>query len=112
MRTCPPLQLLNRENPPSSIRDRLINRIFREGRLNEMDAKARKLLRVTVGVMGSAGGRLGETAISLATEMGRVIAERNCVLVTGACPGLPHYAVKGAKTAGGIVVGISPALNF
>ena len=68
--------------------------------------------RITVGVMGSAGGRLSDKAVGMATEMGRVIAARGCVLVTGACPGLPHCAVKGAKTAGGIVVGISPALNF
>jgi len=68
--------------------------------------------RITVGVMGSAGGRLSDKAVGMATEMGRVIAARGCVLVTGACPGLPHFAVKGAKSAGGIVVGISPALNF
>ncbi|OLD66641.1 MAG: hypothetical protein DMF52_11690 [Acidobacteria bacterium] len=77
-----------------------------------MEDQARRLLKITVGVMGSAGGRLSEGAVGMATEMGRVIAARGCVLVTGACPGLPHYAVKGAKAAGGIVVGISPALNF
>src|SRR3989442_662481 len=77
-----------------------------------MEDQARRLLKITVGVMGSAGGRLSEGAVGMATEMGRVIAARGCVLVTGACPGLPHYAVKGAKSAGGIVVGISPALNF
>lgn len=69
-------------------------------------------MKITVGVMGSAGGHLTERSVGMATEMGRVIATRGCVLVTGACPGLPHYAVKGAKSAGGIVVGISPALNF
>jgi uncharacterized protein (TIGR00725 family) len=69
-------------------------------------------MKITVGVMGSAGGQLTERSVGMATEMGRVIATRGCVLVTGACPGLPHYAVKGAKSAGGIVVGISPALNF
>jgi uncharacterized protein (TIGR00725 family) len=71
-----------------------------------------KHLRITVGVMGSAGGRLSESALQKAFEMGRAIALRGCVLVTGACPGLPHHAVKGAKSANGIVVGISPALNF
>jgi hypothetical protein len=71
-----------------------------------------KHLRITVGVMGSAGGRLGEAVLQKAFEMGRQIALRGCVLVTGACPGLPHQAVKGAKSAKGIVVGISPALNF
>jgi hypothetical protein len=71
-----------------------------------------KKLRIAVGVMGSAGGDLSEDARRAARAMGRVIAERDCVLVTGACPGLPHEAVKGAHEAGGIVVGISPALNF
>ena len=79
---------------------------------NDIDDRARRLLKITVGVMGSAGGHLSEAAVRMATEMGRVIAARGCVLVTGACPGLPHYAVLGAKSAGGIVVGISPALNF
>jgi len=79
---------------------------------DSIDERARRYLKITVGVMGSAGGRLSEAAVKMATEMGRVIASRGCVLVTGACPGLPHYAVTGAKSAGGIVVGISPALNF
>ena len=78
---------------------------------NEIEARARAL-RITVGVMGSAGGRLADEVRRKAFDMGRAIARRNCVLVTGACPGLPHEAVKGAKSAGGIVVGISPALNF
>ena len=33
-------------------------------------------------------------------------------MITGACPGLPHEAARGAKQENGIVVGISPALNF
>ncbi len=69
-------------------------------------------LRIAVGVMGSAGGNLGRDVLEKAFEMGRAIALRGCVLVTGACPGLPHEAVKGAKSANGMVVGISPALNF
>jgi hypothetical protein len=69
-------------------------------------------MRIAVGVMGSAGGELNETARRKAYEMGSVIAAHGCVLVTGACPGLPHEAVRGARAAGGFVVGISPALNF
>ena len=80
--------------------------------MQNTDGERARSPRITVGVMGSAGGRLSDTAVGMATEMGRVIAARGCVLVTGACPGLPHFAVKGAKSAGGIVVGISPALNF
>jgi uncharacterized protein (TIGR00725 family) len=68
--------------------------------------------RIVVGIMGSAGGELAQGILRKAFELGRFIARRGCILVTGACPGLPHEAVKGAKAENGIVVGISPALNF
>jgi uncharacterized protein (TIGR00725 family) len=47
-----------------------------------------------------------------AYELGRAIAENDCVLVTGACPGLPYDAVRGCKEAGGLTAGISPALDL
>jgi len=68
--------------------------------------------RVTVGVMGSAGGELPPEVLVPVRRLGEIIARRGYVLITGACPGIPHEAVKGAKKAGGIVVGISPALNL
>ena len=68
--------------------------------------------RIAVGIMGSAGGNPGAAIFQKAYAMGRSIARRGCILVTGACPGLPHEAVKGAKSENGIVIGISPALNF
>jgi len=48
--------------------------------------------------------------LQLARELGREIARRGCIVVTGACPGLPQAAVLGAKELGGMSVGISPAL--
>jgi uncharacterized protein (TIGR00725 family) len=63
-----------------------------------------------VGVVGSAGGDITEQALELARELGREIARRDCIIVTGACPGLPQAAVLGAKELGGMSVGISPAL--
>ena len=69
-------------------------------------------LRISVGVMGSAGGDLGRETLDKAYRMGQEIARRGCVLITGACPGLPHQAVLGARAEGGTVIGISPALNF
>ena len=36
-------------------------------------------------------------------------AEIGCIIVTGACPGLPHAAVLGAHEAGGASLGVSPA---
>ena len=62
--------------------------------------------------MGSAGGDLSRPILQKAYRMGQEIARRRCVLITGACPGLPHQAVLGARAEGGTVVGISPALNF
>lgn len=68
--------------------------------------------RMTVGVMGSSGGIIPSGAARKVYELGREIGRRRHVLITGACPGLPHEAAKGAKSAGGVVVGVSPALNF
>jgi uncharacterized protein (TIGR00725 family) len=44
-----------------------------------------------------------------AEEIGKLIAEADMVLVTGATTGIPWYAARGAKEAGGIVIGLSPA---
>lgn len=67
---------------------------------------------MTLGVMGSAGGWIAPEVMRRAYQLGEEIGKRGYVLITGACPGIPHEAVKGAKAAGGIVVGISPGLNF
>jgi uncharacterized protein (TIGR00725 family) len=67
---------------------------------------------MTVGVMGSAGGELPPSVCKKAKELGKAIASRGHVLITGACPGLPHETVLGAKGEGGTVVGVSPALNL
>ncbi len=69
-------------------------------------------MKVQVGVMGSAGGRMRKDIRERAYQLGRAIAERDCVLVTGACPGLPYDAVRGCKEAGGVTAGISPALDL
>jgi uncharacterized protein (TIGR00725 family) len=68
-------------------------------------------MKVQVGVMGSAGGLISAAELELARRLGRRIAERGCTIVTGACPGLPHAAVLGATEAGGISLGVSPALS-
>ena len=51
----------------------------------------------------------GESALTIAEELGREIARHNCVLVEGATTGFPYWSAKGAKEEGGIVVGFSPA---
>lgn len=66
-------------------------------------------MKIQIGVMGSAGGDIADGELALARRIGRRVAERGCVIVTGACPGLPHAAVLGAHQAGGQSLGVSPA---
>jgi uncharacterized protein (TIGR00725 family) len=49
--------------------------------------------------------------VEKAELIGRLIAERGMILVTGATTGIPYWAAKGAKEAGGIVIGLSPAAS-
>jgi len=51
----------------------------------------------------------GSGAWAEAEKLGREIVQRGAVLINGATTGFPYWAAKGAKAAGGIVVGISPA---
>lgn len=53
---------------------------------------------------------MSQHARDLCRELGREVGRRNCIIVTGACPGLPHEAVLGARELGALTVGISPAL--
>lgn len=73
-----------------------------------MRAKA----RLTIGVMGSASGEQSEETILKMRQLGRAIAERGHILITGACPGLPYAAARGAQEAGGMSIGISPGLTL
>ena len=68
--------------------------------------------RLAVGVMGSAGGDLSDEVRSRVERFGALVGKRGHVLITGAAPGLPQDAVLGAKRAGGVVIGVSPALNL
>ncbi len=68
-------------------------------------------MKLKIGVMGSASGDLHRRHLEIAYRLGRAIAENDCITVTGACPGLPLEAARGAKEAGGLVVGVSPGLS-
>jgi uncharacterized protein (TIGR00725 family) len=68
-------------------------------------------MKIQIGVMGSAGGSISPEELALAQRLGAQIAKRGAVIVTGACPGLPHAAVLGAHEAGGTSLGVSPALS-
>jgi uncharacterized protein (TIGR00725 family) len=62
--------------------------------------------------MGASGGDLAEEIRQRAYRLGEAIAQRDAILITGGCPGLPYDAVRGAKARGGLVVGISPGLSI
>ena len=65
-----------------------------------------------IGVMGGAGEGIPDAHREIAHKLGEAIAEASCVVITGACPGLPLAAARGAKRRGGQVIGISPALSL
>ena len=69
-------------------------------------------MRLTVGVMGSASGEFTPAVKKLAYVLGQDIAECGFILITGACPGLPYECALGARSQGGLSVGISPALSL
>ena len=69
-------------------------------------------VQIRIGVMGSAGGDTDPAVAAKCERLGQSIAMYGCCLLTGACPGLPHSAVLGAKSASGHVVGISPATTL
>jgi hypothetical protein len=77
-----------------------------------LDAQPYPFPVMTVGIMGAAGGVIEPETVKKLRELGRCVALRGYVLITGAAPGMPHETVLGAFDAGGIVVGISPALNL
>lgn len=61
-----------------------------------------------IGVMGPSG-HLTSKQRADAYAVGALIAKRDLVLVTGGMSGVMEQASKGAKEAGGLVVGICPA---
>jgi uncharacterized protein (TIGR00725 family) len=82
------------------------------GRRRKMTSMVQK---PTVGVMGSANDVLTdqerERLTEIAARLGSVIAARGCTLITGATTGLPDMVSRSARSAGGLTVGISPAIN-
>jgi uncharacterized protein (TIGR00725 family) len=66
--------------------------------------------------MGSSLSEMPEAEIErlsgIARRLGEVIADRHCVLVTGATTGLPALVSRAARARGGLAVGISPAASL
>lgn len=69
-------------------------------------------LKYKICVSGAAEtGHCSKDSFEKAEAVGREIAKRDLILVTGATTGMPYWAAKGAKEAGGIVIGLSPAVS-
>jgi len=68
--------------------------------------------RFQIGVFGSADGNSVDECAEKARIIGDEIAEHACVLITGACPGLPHQAATAVSRRNGRIIGISPAMNL
>lgn len=72
----------------------------------------RSYLKYKICVSGAAEtDHCAEDSMETVKELGRQIAKRNAVLTTGATTGVPLWAAIGAKEAGGIVIGLSPAAS-
>lgn len=68
-------------------------------------------IKYKIGVMGSAGRgkKLPKELLLKARKLGEEIAKQGCILITGACMGVPHEAAKGTNSENGMIIGFSPA---
>jgi len=79
---------------------------------SDIKLNRRQHLKYKICISGAADtGCCDVEAVEKAEQMGREIARRGMVLVTGATVGIPYWAAKGAKEGGGIVIGLSPAAS-
>ena len=62
--------------------------------------------RKIIAVIG--GSQPDKLSITHAEEIGALIAQHNCILITGGLGGVMRAASKGAHNAGGTVIGILP----
>jgi uncharacterized protein (TIGR00725 family) len=75
-------------------------------------SKEKHQIQYSICVSGAAAGKTVEKSKHLAEALGAAIAKSGHILTTGATVGLPYYAALGAKKAGGMVIGFSPASSF
>lgn len=68
--------------------------------------------RFTICVSGAARGLSVDKSYELAFELGKQVALHGHVLITGATVGLPDWAAQGAKSVGGMSIGVSPASSI
>ena len=60
-------------------------------------------------IIAVVGGKAPDTrSLDLAYEVGKLVAKRGAILVTGGLTGVMEAACRGAKEAGGLTIGILP----
>lgn len=73
--------------------------------------------KIIVGFMGSAGNETDKSGKKfeptkehkeLGETIGKIVADRDCIMSNGAAWGLPYFPIRGAKNNGGYTLGISP----
>lgn len=69
-------------------------------------------MKYSICVSGAAAGRSVNESCGLAYELGLAVGQSGHILTTGATVGLPLYAAKGAKDAGGMSIGFSPGASL
>jgi len=75
--------------------------------------KSKDLLKIKIAISGAAQTKVCSSDIlEKCIQLGKAIAKRKCVLITGATTGVPYWVAKGAKEVGGFVIGLSPALTY
>lgn len=78
----------------------------------KVDTSRQAQLRYSICVSGAAAGKTVETSGQLAEDIGAAIANSGHILTTGATIGLPYMAAMGARQAGGMSIGFSPAVSL
>jgi len=63
-------------------------------------------------ISGAASGDTVEKSRDLAERLGIAVAKSGHIITTGATVGLPFYAARAAKEAGGMSIGFSPASSL
>jgi uncharacterized protein (TIGR00725 family) len=69
-------------------------------------------MNYSIAVSGAAGGKTVALSKGLAEQVGAAIGKSGHTITTGATVGLPYYAAKEAKRAGGMSIGFSPAASL
>lgn len=69
-------------------------------------------MNYSICISGAAGGKTLETGRPLAEKLGIAIAAHGHTITTGATVGLPFFAARAAKEAGGMSIGFSPASSL